>query len=153
MEELKGLKIQRRLGQSVTVNDLIDITIIEIRGNQVKLLIEGPDAIEIRRTEKNLEAVEKNSIIEDLGTNSPLSKYRDVRSAPKFVKYSYGKFGGASFDRVPSYFLRYVLEKEMEKESLIPEDVKHVQLLIAESERRTFQQLESKLGHSNNTVH
>ncbi len=45
------LVLTRRLGEAITIGDDVKIIVVEIDGNQVKLGIEAPRAIEIYREE------------------------------------------------------------------------------------------------------
>lgn len=45
------LILSRKVGETIIINDEIFIKVIEIKGNQVRLGIEAPDAVEIYRQE------------------------------------------------------------------------------------------------------
>ncbi len=45
------LVLARKVGQSIVVNDNIEILVIEVRGDQVRLGIEAPRAIPVHRKE------------------------------------------------------------------------------------------------------
>lgn len=45
------LVLARKVGQSIVVNDNVEIIIIEVRGDQVRLGIEAPRSIPVHRKE------------------------------------------------------------------------------------------------------
>jgi carbon storage regulator len=45
------LVLSRRSKESIVVGDRITVTVVEIRGNQVRLAIEAPKEIRVLRTE------------------------------------------------------------------------------------------------------
>jgi len=45
------LKLTRKIGQKLFIGDDVTITVIDVRGHQVKLMIEAPDNIVILRDE------------------------------------------------------------------------------------------------------
>jgi len=45
------LVVSRKVGQSIIVADQIKITVIEIRGNQIRLGIEAPKEVPVQREE------------------------------------------------------------------------------------------------------
>jgi carbon storage regulator len=45
------LVLSRRRKESIVVGDRITVTVVEIRGNQVRLAIEAPKEIRVLRTE------------------------------------------------------------------------------------------------------
>lgn len=45
------LVLTRKLRESITIGDVIRITVVDIRGRQVKLAIEAPREIAVHRTE------------------------------------------------------------------------------------------------------
>ena len=45
------LVLARKVGQSIVINDNIEILVIEVRGDQVRLGIEAPRAIPVHRKE------------------------------------------------------------------------------------------------------
>lgn len=150
MNKPRGLKIQRKLGESITINDIVTVTISEVRGKNVKFTIEAPEDFKINRSEPYKDAVELEAISRDLATPSPLRKKAIERAGPSYIKYTYGKYGGSVMRMVPSYMLSYILNKELKNN---PEDLRHINLLIAESERREHQKLEGENGYSEDTIH
>ncbi|MGB9618860.1 MAG: carbon storage regulator CsrA [Armatimonadota bacterium] len=45
------LVLARKVGQSIVINDNIEVLIIEVRGDQVRLGIEAPKSIPVHRKE------------------------------------------------------------------------------------------------------
>jgi carbon storage regulator len=45
------LVLTRKLGESVRINDHITVTVLEVRGNRVRLGVEAPDDVEVLREE------------------------------------------------------------------------------------------------------
>jgi len=54
------LVLTRKKGQSIVIGDNIEITVLEIQGDQVRIGIEGPRSIAIHRKEVYLEIQEEN---------------------------------------------------------------------------------------------
>ncbi len=51
------LVLTRKLGASITIDDTIHVTVLEVRGNQVRLGIEAPAEVRVRRSELSQEGV------------------------------------------------------------------------------------------------
>ena len=63
------LVLARKVGQSIIINDNIELLVIEVRGDQVRLGIEAPKSIPVHRKElleqiraQNLEAAQSSDI-------------------------------------------------------------------------------------------
>ncbi len=63
------LVLARKIGQSIVINDNIEILVIEVRGDQVRLGIEAPKSIPVHRKElleqiraENLQAAKDTDI-------------------------------------------------------------------------------------------
>lgn len=54
------LVLARKVGQSIVINDDIEILVIEVRGDQVRLGIEAPKSIPVHRKEL-LEQIKANN--------------------------------------------------------------------------------------------
>lgn len=54
------LVLTRKKGQSIVVNDNIEITVLDIQGDQIRIGIEAPKNISIHRKEVYLEIQEEN---------------------------------------------------------------------------------------------
>lgn len=50
------LVLTRKLGASITIDDNIHVTVLEVRGNQVRLGIEAPADVRVRRSELSPDA-------------------------------------------------------------------------------------------------
>ena len=80
------LILTRKLGESIKINDDIKITIVEIKGRQVRLGIEAPADTTIHREEIYWKIKEENLSAASLGTLdlNELSKiWRDREKAKK----------------------------------------------------------------------
>ena len=67
------LILTRKLGEKITIGDDITVTLIEIKGAQVKLGIEAPKSVEIHRQEIYERIREENLSSSDIN-DSDLSK-------------------------------------------------------------------------------
>jgi len=66
------LALARKLGESITIGDDIRITIIAVKGNQVKLGIEAPAEVTVHRAEIYTRICEENHQAAVTGTvNAP----------------------------------------------------------------------------------
>jgi carbon storage regulator len=45
------LVLSRRIGQRIVIDDRITVTVVEIRGGQIRLGIEAPREVPVRRSE------------------------------------------------------------------------------------------------------
>jgi carbon storage regulator len=54
------LVLTRKKGQSIVINDNIEITILDIQGDQIRIGIDAPKNISIHRKEVYLEIQEEN---------------------------------------------------------------------------------------------
>jgi carbon storage regulator len=65
------LVLTRKLGESITIGDQIRVTVVAMKGNQVKLGIEAPVNTKVHRTEIYLKIIEEN-------TKAAATSYQDV---------------------------------------------------------------------------
>lgn len=63
------LALSRKLNQSIIVNDNIEITVLEIKGDQIKIGIDAPKAVPIYR--KEIYTQIKDSNAEAMSTATP----------------------------------------------------------------------------------
>lgn len=54
------LALARRLGESIIINDNIEVTLLEIKGDQVKLGISAPKSVPVYRKELYVQIQEAN---------------------------------------------------------------------------------------------
>jgi carbon storage regulator len=54
------LVLTRKKGQSIVVNDNIEITVLDVQGDQIRIGIEAPKEISVHRKEVYLEIQEEN---------------------------------------------------------------------------------------------
>lgn len=64
------LVLARKVGQSIVVNDNVEILVIEVRGDQVRLGIEAPRSIPVHRKEL-LEEIRAGNTRAEATTVSP----------------------------------------------------------------------------------
>jgi len=74
------LVLTRRPGQSVYIGDDVKITLVEIKGNQVRLGVEAPSSVRIFREEIYLQIMEENKSAAALSKALP-SDLKNVASA------------------------------------------------------------------------
>ncbi|MEJ2656889.1 MAG: carbon storage regulator CsrA [Desulfobacterales bacterium] len=80
------LILTRKLGEKITIGDDITVTLVEIKGKQVKLGIEAPKHIEIHRLEVYERIREENlgsSDINDSDLSRALALYRSTEIVNK----------------------------------------------------------------------
>lgn len=69
------LALTRRKGESLVVNNNIEITVLEIRGDQIKIGINAPKDVPIYRKEVYLQIQEENKASMESGK---LEKLKDI---------------------------------------------------------------------------
>ena len=65
------LVLTRRPGQSVYIGDDIKITLVEIKGNQVRIGVDAPSTVRIFREEIYLQILEENRSAAALSAEAP----------------------------------------------------------------------------------
>jgi carbon storage regulator len=78
---LAMLILTRKLGEKITIGDDITITLVEIRGTQIKLGIEAPKHIEIHRQEVYERIREENLSSSDINDSDLSSAFDIYRSS------------------------------------------------------------------------
>ena len=71
------LVLTRKLGESITIDEDIRITVLALKGNQVKLGIEAPEQTKVHRQEVHERIVEEN-------LQAAATRYRDVSTLGEF---------------------------------------------------------------------
>jgi carbon storage regulator len=66
------LVLTRRPGQSVYIGDDVKITLVEIKGNQVRIGIDAPSDVRIFREEIYLQILEENKSAAALSAEAPV---------------------------------------------------------------------------------
>ena len=64
------LALSRRIGESIMIGNDVEITIIEVKGEQVRLGIRAPKNVAIHRKEIYLQIKEANQEVAKSGTES-----------------------------------------------------------------------------------
>jgi carbon storage regulator len=64
------LVLTRKKGQTIVINDNIEVTIIDVQGDQVRVGINAPRSVSIFRKEIFLEIQEENKIASEVGNVS-----------------------------------------------------------------------------------
>ena len=70
------LVLTRRPGQSVYIGDEVKITLVEIKGNQVRIGVDAPPTVRIFREEIYLQILEENRSAAALSADAP----KDLKS-------------------------------------------------------------------------
>lgn len=60
------LALTRKKGESLVINNNIEITILEVRGDQIKVGIEAPREVPVYRKEVYLQIQEENKAVMDI---------------------------------------------------------------------------------------
>lgn len=68
------LALTRKKGESLIINNNIEVSILEIRGDQIKLGISAPKDVSIYRKEIYLQIQEENKAALDIGGVEALKK-------------------------------------------------------------------------------
>lgn len=76
------LVLTRKVGQNITVGDAVRISVIDIRGRQVRLGVEAPDDMPIHREEVYLRIQEQN-IEAAAARTDDLDRALDLFSGPR----------------------------------------------------------------------
>lgn len=66
------LVLTRRPGQSVYIGDDVKVTLVEIKGNQVRIGIDAPSSVRIFREEIYLQILEENKSAAALSADAPV---------------------------------------------------------------------------------
>lgn len=72
------LVLTRRPGQSVYIGDDVKVTLVEIKGNQVRIGIDAPSSVRIFREEIYLQILEENKSAAALSHDAP----SEIRGIP-----------------------------------------------------------------------
>ncbi|PKM88334.1 MAG: carbon storage regulator [Firmicutes bacterium HGW-Firmicutes-12] len=67
------LALTRKIGQSIMIGENIEITVVEVRGDQVKLAVQAPRAVPIYRKEIYEQIIEENLRAVEIPENVDLS--------------------------------------------------------------------------------
>ena len=67
------LVLTRKKDQSIIINDNIEITILEVQGDQVRIGIKAPKNISIHRKEVFLQIAEENKMASDVNIKLDLN--------------------------------------------------------------------------------
>jgi carbon storage regulator len=81
------LILTRKLGESITIGDDIRVTVIALKGNQVKLGIEAPASTKVHRQEVFARIIEENQ-------KAAATKYQDVSNLGEFWRRREGRGRG-----------------------------------------------------------
>lgn len=77
------LVLSRKQGESVVIGNDILVTVLEVRGDQIRLGIDAPRSVSVHREEVYLQVAQENSAaIANASADSPLFK-RSLPRSPK----------------------------------------------------------------------
>lgn len=68
------LALARKINESVIINDNIEVTILDIKGDQIKIGIDAPKSVPIYRKEIYVQIQEANKASANMATPDELSK-------------------------------------------------------------------------------
>lgn len=71
------LALARKVNESIIVNDNIEITVLEVKGDQIKIGIDAPKSVPIYRKEVYTQIQEANKDAADMADPTMLSKLMD----------------------------------------------------------------------------
>lgn len=71
------LALARKVNESIIVNDNIEITVLEVKGDQIKIGIDAPKSVPIYRKELYTQIQEANKDAADMADPTMLSKLMD----------------------------------------------------------------------------
>ena len=66
------LVLTRKKNQSIIINDNIEVTILAVQGDQVRIGIEAPKSVSVHRKEVFMEICEENRRASEVGSISSL---------------------------------------------------------------------------------
>lgn len=98
--EPEMLILTRKLGESVYIGDDIKVTLMEIKGNQVRVGVQAPSSVRIYREEIYLQILEENKSAAQLSQGTP-ADLADVAQAWKDQKKQAGDRLQVSKGKVP----------------------------------------------------
>jgi len=64
------LILTRKIGETVAIGDDIQISIVEVKGNQVKLGIQAPKNVQVHRTEVYQKIQDENRLAAQISTDA-----------------------------------------------------------------------------------
>ena len=102
------LVLTRRPGQSVYIGDDIKVTLVEIKGNQVRVGIDAPSSVRIFREEIYLQIMEENKSAAELSAGAP-ADLSEMAAAWK--------------EKKPETLGKLQVEKKRPRRSSTPDDV------------------------------
>ncbi|MDY3908541.1 MAG: carbon storage regulator CsrA [Eubacterium sp.] len=71
------LALARKVNESIIVNDNIEITVLEVKGDQIKIGIDAPKSVPIYRKEVYTQIQEANKDAADVADPTMISKLMD----------------------------------------------------------------------------
>lgn len=69
------LALARKINESIVINDNIEITVLEVKGDQVKIGIEAPKSVPVYRKEIYTQIQEANKEAANLADPAALSQF------------------------------------------------------------------------------
>ncbi len=72
------LALSRRVGETIVINDNIEVTVLSVAGDQVKLGLAAPKSVPIYRKEIFLQIQEENKAAASSATKELADKFNEV---------------------------------------------------------------------------
>lgn len=82
------LVLTRRLNQSIKIGDDIEITVIEVRGDQVRLGVNAPRNVAVHRKEVYLQIQQENKAAASVDTNGNFDELETAISLAQGESYA-----------------------------------------------------------------
>ena len=87
------LALSRKKNEAIVINNDIEITVLEVKGDQVKIGITAPKEVPIYRKEVYLQIQEANKAAVDAGTEEPVGvKQNKIRKRKRLWMHKSGAF-------------------------------------------------------------
>lgn len=80
------LVLSRRVGESVVIGDNVTVTVLEVRGDVVRIGIDAPRSISVNRAELLVELTTSNQAAASPSDDAIVALAEQLRSAPRPVE-------------------------------------------------------------------
>lgn len=79
------LVLSRKQGERIRINDDIELVIVEIRGDKVRVGVEAPDDVPVHREEVYQAIQRKREVERGDGQGAPHTEIHGTEAAPLFI--------------------------------------------------------------------